>query len=73
MAFRNSQCKAFAKAARERAGGGWELLGPHLQEALVAREIVGVLLQQELPAYEPIQQMIRDTLAAAGFRPGGEK
>ena len=42
--------KERVKALKKSWGAGWDKLGPDLREALVAREIVSVLLTAALPS-----------------------
>ena len=58
-----------AKKAKARAGAGWDLLGADLQEALIAREVVGVLLSQitvEGEDMHVMKQIARVAYAAGG-------
>ena len=58
-----------AKKAKARAGAGWGLLGGDLQEALIAREVVGVLLSQitvEGEDMHVMKQIARVAYAAGG-------
>lgn len=50
--------------AKGRAGTGWDLLGPDLQEALTYRETARLIQGQDLAKYEPAQALF-DGLAAA--------
>jgi hypothetical protein len=43
---------AAVKAAKARAGYGWTLLGPDLQHALIAHEVLMVLLAQDSSTLE---------------------
>ena len=72
MSWDKQQAKTFAKAAQQKCGKqGWARMSEVQREEAVAAEIMRVLLSQHLPAYEPIQKMIRDTMHAAGLWENG--
>jgi hypothetical protein len=64
------QARIFAKRAMFRAGNGWMLLGPELREALVAREVLSIVMGQHLPTVEvsDIIALHNDAMRAAGLR-----
>ena len=56
--------------ARRRAGAGWSLLGPELQEALVAKECITVVVGLDTEPDDPcdaklvrLQTMILDAMS----------
>jgi len=59
------QAKDAIKRAKDRVGKGWSLLGPELQNALVCRELIGVVIGQaeetlaKNPALAEMESMIR--------------
>lgn len=57
--------KMILKAAKKRAGDGWKLLGPELQEALICREIVFMLLGSMSDEDEAKKPFIREALTQA--------
>ena len=50
MAWNRNQARMAAKQARSLAGSGWDLLGNDLREALVAREVMSIVIGQDAPS-----------------------
>lgn len=69
MSWSAAQSKEFVRRAIARAGGekAWKspYLSEEMREAIVAREIVAVILDQQLDQYDDLKKMIIQTMSAA--------
>ena len=68
----DAQVKMVVKAAKDRAGRGWSILGDDIREALVAKEVLSILLAQSSESFNPTKALIRETYAAIGVEIGRE-
>lgn len=68
--FSEKQVKAFVVAVRKEFGGGWQLLVPRVQEALIAERVLFVLGGQhaEKIATDEIHALLGAMLSVAGLR-----
>lgn len=65
--WEQEQARRTRAHARERAGAGWTILGPELRQALIAHELVRLLLAQAASTYadNPALTALRDVAALA--------
>jgi hypothetical protein len=69
MSWDKRQVKDFVKAAKYKAGTGWDLLGPELKQALIALQFTHVVTGQaiEQQSTKSLRQLWDDMLTEAGF------
>jgi hypothetical protein len=58
LAFPKRLAKEALNRAKARAGAGWTLLAPELQQALVCRDVMLVLGLQEGEKWKPVVEVI---------------
>jgi hypothetical protein len=69
MAWNKDQVRGFVKQAKAEVGAGWSLLGPRLQEALIADRALRVITSQaaDTVRVDAVEDLRRDMLREAGL------